>query len=77
MEVVQRLDDRVYGEEMYCIKQIKDTQLRETCGFALGGDLYLWPEEAWYLLNRFDVTTLDDDISTISRADIASFYSHM
>ena len=41
-----------FSDDMYLIKQVKDTNIRETTGFAFQQDLYLWPEEAWYLVNR-------------------------
>ena len=41
-----------FSDEMYLIKQVKDTNIRESTGFAFQQDLYLWPEEAWYLVNR-------------------------
>ena len=62
-----------FSDEMYLIKQVKDTNIRESTGFAFQQDLYLWPEEAWYLVNR----QLAEGLEVDCRLDIAGFYSHM
>ena len=62
-----------FSDDMYLIKQVKDTNIRETTGFAFQQDLYLWPEEAWYLVNRQQAAGLEIEC----RLDLAGFYSHM
>lgn len=37
---------------MYVIEDVKDANLRECYGFQQGPNLYLWPEEAFYLLQK-------------------------
>ena len=59
---------------MYVIRGISDSQTRETTGFNMGGDLYLWPEEAWYLVNR---ALAASDTEVEARSDLAAFYSHI
>ena len=66
--------DTVFGQSMYVIRRISDSQMRETTGFNMGGDLYLWPEEAWYLVNR---GLAGSEIEVEARSDLAAFYSHI
>ena len=76
-KVCERIDammDTVFGKIMFVIRGISDSQTRETTGFNMGGDLYLWPEEAWYLVNR-GVATCEHAVEASS--DIAAFYSHI
>ncbi len=46
--------------------------MRETTGITINGKMYLWPEEAWYLVNKGSVGGQVE-----ARADVAAFYSHM
>ena len=55
------------------INQVRDSNVRETTGFNVSGDLVLWPEEAWYLENR---GLVKGDILD-ARSDVNAFYSHM
>ena len=66
--------DTVFGQSMYVIRGISDSQMRETTGFNMGGDLYLWPEEAWFLVNRGLAAS---EIEVEARSDLAAFYSHI
>ena len=66
--------DTVFGQSMLVIRGISDSQMRETTGFNMGGDLYLWPEEAWYLVNRGLATS---EHAVEARSDISAFYSHI
>ena len=66
--------DTVFGESMFVIRGISDSQMRETTGFNMGGDLFLWPEEAWYLVNR---GLARSEHAVEARSDIAAFYSHI
>ena len=73
LETVQSLSDPIFGEKVYLIRLVRDTNIRETTGFNMGGDLALWPEEAWYLINRGQACGEMD----VYRSDINAFYSHI
>lgn len=40
------------GESVYRIGKVRDSNIRESCGFSLRGDTYLWPEEASFLIEK-------------------------
>ena len=69
MELIEYLTD-----SLYVIRQVKDSNIRESTGFAYNQDLYLHPEEAWYLVNK---QLASSDFQIESRSDCDAFYSHM
>ncbi len=69
MERIEYLTD-----DFYVIRKVKDSNIRESTGFAFNQDLYLHPEEAWFLINRQSAAS---DFELISRSDCDAFYSHM
>ena len=42
----------INGWPLFCIEKVRDLNVRETSGFAFNQDLYLWPEEAQYLIEK-------------------------
>ena len=54
---------------------MRDSNIRETTGFAFNQDLYIWPEEANYLISKCQAECLPGLVS--ARSDVSCFYNFM
>ena len=74
LEVITQKGE-VDGTSLFVIENVRDSNIRETTGFAFNKNLYLWPEEAYYLLSKCQAECLPGLVT--ARSDVSCFYNFM